>query len=180
MLSSELKTNLHNMQFRQQVAVSQSQRLAVQEGAGRGNNIIGAILINLLRKWAAQVVVQFLQRLQEALFKIWAHRWRKKWPLMYVWHFCSQNHRDNDDKVAGLTCDLEWGYKLLWRSYYKYFSRKESTKCKDCKTSQTFIGLGVWVLDVGGEFGEDVHACSVGLWVPSGQTYISEKQEENY
>lgn len=70
MLSSELKTNLHNMQFRQQVAVSQSQRLAVQEGAGRGNNIIGAILINLLRKWAAQVVVQFLQRLQEALFKI--------------------------------------------------------------------------------------------------------------
>lgn len=57
---------LHDVELRQQVAVSQSKLLAVQEGAGRGSDLIGAILVDLIRKWRAKVVVQLLQSLQQA------------------------------------------------------------------------------------------------------------------
>lgn len=56
---------LHYVQLRQQVAVSQSKLLAVQEGAGRGSDLIGAILVNLVRKRRAEEVVQLLQGLQQ-------------------------------------------------------------------------------------------------------------------
>lgn len=51
---------LHYVELRQQVAVGKSKLLAVQEGAGRGSEIIGAILVYLIRKWGAEVVVQLL------------------------------------------------------------------------------------------------------------------------
>lgn len=53
------------MELRQQVAVSQSELLAIQEGAGGGSDLIRAILVDLLRKWAAKVVIQLLQSLQQ-------------------------------------------------------------------------------------------------------------------
>lgn len=43
----------------------------------------------------------------------------------------------------------------------------------------TFIGLRVWVLDVSGEFGENIHACCVGLWVASSQTGIPKQSERS-
>lgn len=63
-----LKTEdyLHDVELRQQVAVSQSKILAVQEGAGRGSDLISAILVDLVRKWGAEVIIQLLQSLQQA------------------------------------------------------------------------------------------------------------------
>lgn len=53
------------MELRQQVAVGQSELLAVQEGTSRGNDVVRAILIDLVRKRGTDVVVQLLQRLQQ-------------------------------------------------------------------------------------------------------------------
>lgn len=39
---------------------------------------------------------------------------------------------------------------------------------------RTLVSLGVGVLDVGRELGEDVQTCSVGLRVPSSQTGVSD------
>lgn len=58
------------MELRQQVAVGQSKRLPIQEGAGRGSDFIGAILVNLVRKWGAEIVIQLLQSLQQAFLQI--------------------------------------------------------------------------------------------------------------
>lgn len=58
---------LHDVQLRQQVAVGQGELLSIQEGAGRGSDVIGAILVDLLGKWTAEVVVQRLQSLQQTL-----------------------------------------------------------------------------------------------------------------
>lgn len=49
--------HLHDVQLWQQIAVSQSELVAVQEGARRGSDLVGAIRVNLVRKWGAEVVV---------------------------------------------------------------------------------------------------------------------------
>jgi len=59
---------LHYVKLRQQVAVSQSELLTVQEGPRRGSDFISAIFVNLVRKWGAEVVVQLLQSLEQAFF----------------------------------------------------------------------------------------------------------------
>lgn len=59
------KDYLHDVELRQQVAVSQSKLLAVQEGAGGGSDFISAILVDLIRKWGTEVVIQLLQSLQQ-------------------------------------------------------------------------------------------------------------------
>lgn len=56
---------LHDVELRQQVAVGQGELLAVQEGAGRGSDVVGTILVDLLGKRTAEVVVQRLQSLQQ-------------------------------------------------------------------------------------------------------------------
>lgn len=60
------------MELRQQVAVGQSEVLAVQEGPRGGSDLIGAILIDLVGKWGAEVVVQLLQSLQQTFLQIFA------------------------------------------------------------------------------------------------------------
>lgn len=62
---------LHDVQFRQQVAVGQGELLAVQEGAGRGSDVVGAILVDLLGERTAEEVVQRLQSLQQTLLQVW-------------------------------------------------------------------------------------------------------------
>lgn len=61
----ETEDYLHDVELRQQVAVSQSKLLAIQEGAGGGSDLISAILVDLVRKGGAEVVIQLLQSLQQ-------------------------------------------------------------------------------------------------------------------
>lgn len=58
--------HLHDVQLRQQVAVGQGELSAVQEGARRGSDLVGAVCVDLVRERRAEVVVQFLQSLQKA------------------------------------------------------------------------------------------------------------------
>lgn len=63
----------------------------------------------------------------------------------------------------------------------KSFIFKNSNDSSDFEISDrlTFIGLRVGVLDVSGEFGENIHACCVGLRVTSSQTRIPEPTERS-
>lgn len=56
----EAKDYLHDVELRQQVAVGQSKLVAIQEGTGGGNNIVRAILVDLVRMRGTEVVVQLL------------------------------------------------------------------------------------------------------------------------
>lgn len=62
---------LHDVQLRQQVAVGQGELLAIQEGAGGGSVVVGAILVDLLGERAAEEVVQRFQSLQQTLLQVW-------------------------------------------------------------------------------------------------------------
>lgn len=67
----QLQTYLDYMQLGQQVAVCQRHFVPIQEAALRDFDVLDAVVVNLIGQRWTEIVVQFLQRLQESTLKRW-------------------------------------------------------------------------------------------------------------
>lgn len=68
-ISIQLWKHLDDMQLGQQVAVRQRHFIPVQKVAVWDFDVLNAVVVNLVRQRWAEVIVQFLQRLQESTLK---------------------------------------------------------------------------------------------------------------